>query len=768
MKTQTVITMSARHVTIVFVLLIQGAAPLGGARAGETFDQDVVTRFAVRDGLPDADVAAVALDERGRPTAATRAGLARFDGASWAAIDSPTFAVVRLTFSRDRLWALGRRRLARRDATGWVDVGEFRDEGAESVAVSLTPTGVGVAVGVGQSVHFVSAGRAMVKPLELPSAVLAVAATSRRLYVGTTSGLFAATGSDSEGWTYEHLLPADTRRSWVPRDVAAVVATDDGLWFGAREGAGKLRNGAWNLYTGDEGLPYNQFTCAATGPNGTVWFGTTRGAFRYDGKRWRYRARDRWLADDRVSDIAVAPNGTAWIATPKGVSRIERREMTLARKAQHFEAIVDQRHRRLDFVVRCVLEEPGNLEKTYIRDTDNDGLYTATYGASQTFRYAATRESVAKERAKRCFRALKSLVDITPMSGFPARSILPVDGREDPNIRFDVEYNRRHKERDPYWKEILPRWPKSADGKYWWKCDTSSDEICGHYFFFAAYYDHVAETDEERAEVRALVRAMTDHIIEGGYRLIDHDGLPTRWANWSPEYVNSARGWADRGLQAVEILSFLNVALHITGDDKYAAAAAYLRDEHAYHIVAITGRAVFPPRHVVAWDNNLAFLSYYGLVKYESDPKLRRIYESSLDRNWLFVSRQNDPFFNFVYAALRSPAPSLIFRQGEPDRERLLANAVRTLRDTPWLLIGWEMKNSHRLDIALDPTPGQRPGYGWSRSGDAIPVDERSHIRINSDHFALDHGQGSGRSEYEGSFYLLPYYMGRHYGFLAK
>ena len=34
------------------------------------------------------------------------------------------------------------------------------------------------------------------------------------------------------------------------------------------------------LFTGADGLPYNDFTCMAAGPKG-IWFGTTNGAIRY-------------------------------------------------------------------------------------------------------------------------------------------------------------------------------------------------------------------------------------------------------------------------------------------------------------------------------------------------------------------------------------------------------------------------------------------------------------------------------------------------------
>jgi hypothetical protein len=218
----------------------------------------------------------------------------------------------------------------------------------------------------------------------------------------------------------------------------------------------------------------------------------------------------------------------------------------------------------------------------------------------------------------------------------------------------------------------------------------------------------------------------------------------------------------------MEILSFLSVAYHITGDEKYQKAAQYLRDRHSYHINAISGRAVFPPNLVVPWDNNLAFLSYYGLLKYEKDPELLKLWQASIEKNWLFASNQNDPFFTFVYNVFKPEQSSPILEATLPDMNAAMAKAVQTMCATPQILIGWKMKNSHRLDVITDKTPGQRQNYGWSVFGDALPIDERCHLRINSDHFDLDHEQGGGFSEYEGNFFLLPYYLALYHHLLPN
>ena len=315
------------------------------------------------------------------------------------------------------------------------------------------------------------------------------------------------------------------------------------LWFASPQGVGCLDGGQWSLYTGYEGLPYNDFTTAAAGEEGVVWFGTRLGAIRFDGQRWSYRQGLRWLPHDEVRSIAVTPGGDAWSATSQGVGRIERRPMSLAQKAQAFEEAIDKHHRRTPYgyVLSVALKSPGDVSEWTQHDSDNDGLWTSMYGAGECFAYAATKDPQAKQRATAAFEAVRFLSEVTQGGthpappGFPARTILPADG-EDPNkVAYSPEKDRERQQRDPLWKVIVPRWPKSADGKWYWKCDTSSDELDGHYFFYALYYDLVAETEAEKARARDVVLAITDHLIDHDFQLVDHDGTPTRWARFSPK-----------------------------------------------------------------------------------------------------------------------------------------------------------------------------------------------------------------------------------------
>ncbi|TFG99019.1 MAG: hypothetical protein E4H13_09280, partial [Calditrichales bacterium] len=471
-----------------------------------------------------------------------------------------------------------------------------------------------------------------------------------RIFIGAGKGLFV---KDKNRNDWQRVLPGDSRYSWNPTGVKVlVVDSENRLWFGADQGVGCLKQNDWQLFTGKEGLPYDHFTCAAAGSGGSVWFGTEKGVVRTNGSEFFYRFSRRWLADDLVRDIAVDTDGNAWIATANGVSKISFTPMTLEEKAARFNEQVETRHNRMGYICQNHLQEQFNVDSWQPAISDNDGMYTAMYGASMAFRYAVTKDPEAKKLAVRSLKACKWLVDITHEKGFPARVIIPVDWPEPVNDIYNHEYNMRSQAGDPFWKDILPRFVLSKDKKYLWKCDTSSDELAGHYFFYGVYYDLVAETEEEKAEVRQVVADVTDHLVRNGFLLRDHDGKPTRWGDFSPEFMNSIWGWDQRGLNSMMMLSFLNVARHVTGDDKYEETAQMLRDKHQYHINAMQSKMFFPPLDVVPWDNNLCLMSMYGLFKYEQDPELLMMYRESLDNAWLHISLQKNAYWNMLYGAL--------------------------------------------------------------------------------------------------------------------
>lgn len=744
------------------------------------FAQQVATVYGAAQGLPSEETCAVAVTAGGEVYARTRQGLARFRGGRWAPVQAFSGAPV------EAITARGEQLLVSFRGALW----RWHEDRATKLA-SLPPGAVVRGLAAGPTV-LVATDRGLMElrgarfaPVEPLHRLMGQArgvrqvavAPDGRIAVAAESGLYLRLASEE----WRALDPHQGSRSWAPRDVRGVAFDSQGrLWFASPQGAGCLEK-QWSLYTGSEGLPYDDFTTVAAGEHGCVWLGTRRGAIRYDGRHWEYRQGRRWLPDDEVRGIAVSPEGHAWFATPKGVGLIEQRPMTLERKARFFEDEIDRRHRRTPFgyVDSVRLKRPGDLSEWVQRDSDNDGLWTSMYGAGECFAYAATRDPTARKRARAAFEALRFLSLVTQGGrppappGFVARTILPADG-PNPNLVYTRQRDETMRAtRDRLWKILHPRWPLSADGKWYWKADTSSDELDGHYFFYALYYDLVAETPEEKDEVRRVVASITDHLLAHNFALVDWDGLPTRWAVFSPDKLNQDPDWwAERGLNSLSILSYLSVAEHMTGAGKYRQAAERLIREHHYAQNLLVPKIQAGPGTGNQSDDEMALMSFYNLIRYEPDPALRATYAFALHNYCRLELPELNPLFNFICAAsLRGQSYQTAFARLELGLAGpWLEEAVDTLKRYPLDRVDWRLTNSHRKDIvplAAGLEDAETRGRGCRRNGKVLPIDERFVEHWNHDPWRLDQG-GQGLVLADGASFLLPYYMGLYHGFLVK
>jgi hypothetical protein len=474
--------------------------------------------------------------------------------------------------------------------------------------------------------------------------------------------------------------------------------------------------------------PVTDVTVLGPDSASALWVGTKRGAIRYsEGYRRReYFAGLRWLPDDQVTGIAV-DGDTAWVETPKGYSRIEYRTTTLAEKSQAFVRRIQERHLRWGLTADSTLRVAGDLSTNQLRSSDNDGLWTAMYVAAESFRYKVTGDPAARANARRGMEAIVRLEQITGRPGFPARSFVKVGEDEQPK---DGEW---HDTPDKLWR---------------WKGDTSSDEIVGHYFVYPIYLDLVADEGEKQT-LRATLDRITNHIIDNNYQLIDVDGKHTRWGWWTPELI-----WEDAdetGLRALHLLSHLRVAQHVTADPahrkKFAAAYDDLIKRHRYHLL-IRNQKVMVPGHINHSDDELAFLSFYPLLRYEADAALLAIYKESLERSWQIERPERNPLWNVIYAAGTGAA--------EFDKEE----SLRTLREIPMDLVQWTVTNSHRQDVPIDSLADR---FKRRQALSVLPYDELPMSKWNGNPYNLDGGNG-GRSEDDGAYFLLPYWMGRFHG----
>src|SRR5581483_9363020 len=178
------------------------------------------------------------------------------------------------------------------------------------------------------------------------------------------------------------------------------------------------------------------------------------------------------------------------------------------------------------------------------------------------------------------------------------------------------------------------------------------------------------------------------------------------------------------GLNALEILSHLKVAIHLCGDRKFQEAYDTLIERHHYAGNTLNQKVLPPAGEDNHSDDELAAVAYYPLLMLERDPRRRALYLASLERTQRILRRQGSPFHNVIYGALTH-------------RSCDAATVAAYLRDTPWDLREWTMTNRHRADVRCDTS---------GNTSRVLPPSERAVEYWNSNPYRPD-GGSDGRGE---------------------
>lgn len=550
-----------------------------------------------------------------------------------------------------------------------------------------------------------------------------IASYSGTLYLLRPGGLALMEGATLVTDTMDWGAPP----SPVTRDL---LAQGSRLYVGTDRGLGVLRGMAMTSLRGADGLPYEDVTCLAEGFDGDLWIGTSRGAIRKTGEEFHYFGAQHWLPGEKVNAVAVSKEA-AYIGTDQGLGIIRYERFTLLKKARFFERELDSWGlKRLGFVHK--LYWAGDQQGWLREISDNDGGNTAYYLAAMSFKYAATGDEHARQEALEAFKAMTWLGDITGVPGFIARAIWSVKGDSG--------------ERSSTGSGGLPaKWYPTADGLWFWKGDTSSDEVNAHMFSVSIFHD-LAAKGAERERARDHLAGIASYILTNGWVLRDKDGKPTRWGRWDPQYLQRPYGFESRGLNGMEAQAYMHAAYALTGDPKFQDGLGQLL-KWRYHTYTVRQKITFPPDSVATWDDELAFFCYHVLLKYAEDPDLRSIYLRSLERSWEVQRIQQVPFFNFIYGALTG-------------NDCEAPQAVQHLREWSLDLVNHNYRNSHRADLA--PQRGYVPYCGGTR---AISPRETEAKWGSRPAMQYDGGEDSkGVTPPIG--WLMDYWMGRYYGFI--
>ena len=248
---------------------------------------------------------------------------------------------------------------------------------------------------------------------------------------------------------------------------------------------------------------------------------------------WRLLAGDRFLAGLGKSAVrSVSARNGRLVATVEsnatGVAVVSvPADATVRAKARVVQATAPRHLLWNGLMSRVDLAAPGDVTQPLPASDDNNGLYAGYYVTCQSLRYAASvddpaeRQAAAEELAG-AVAAQRRLLAVTGIDGFPARSLAASKEAIDP---ADTRWG---------WN---PSPVPEYDG-WWFKGNTSSDEIVGHVLAYTLYHDLAAEGDEKGMAANTTNTIMAN-ILDNNLTLIDANGERTLWGFWDPPTVNN-------------------------------------------------------------------------------------------------------------------------------------------------------------------------------------------------------------------------------------
>ena len=531
-----------------------------------------------------------------------------------------------------------------------------------------------------------------------------------------------------------------------------------------------------------------------------LWLGAPNGVTRYEANAEReadrvmYFSAERDLPDNDVKALYCdgADPESLWVLTAKGVSHIVLEEISAEEKARR---LTEETHRYVDrrgMATQRGLTVPRELSsRVPYGHSDNSGTFTAGFAVGELCRYAVMKRErgaedpetqAAKRSALRATEATLLLMFIAGRGdGFVARTyVTTAEPVPDDGLFYRKSGGRATclpttyaKEKGIVGLEIdasapvpdrLAKYYRDAgftDDDIIYKGDTSSDEITHHYWLI--YFAHEilgAEDPELDGLLQTAAKATMAHIIDNGYCLRECDGKPTTWAKWNQAYFRSMIGWSDACLNAAEVLMFLKVTMHVTGEtgrwkEAYDALVAEgyatlttLHDQR-FHISAQT-QWLEQVEELMYGDNMLATCSYWLLIALEEDPALKALYRKGYQVWDATFRREHNPIYDFAYM-LSCPDKTV-------DTERL-EDWFRRFHITR---MAAPASVTQRYDVPLRRRFGGMRETSW-----LLPPDEHYITKYDRNPYYWE-GDGSTRVVESCYPYTCAYWLGRYYGIIER
>lgn len=470
---------------------------------------------------------------------------------------------------------------------------------------------------------------------------------------------------------------------------------------------------------------------------------------------------------------------------------------SLVEKAAYYDDIATRLHLhpQLGFVLNVTLAEGVDERTATVADVEefqsgeNDGLWSSLYLTSQAYRYAVTRESGVLATIKLMLDAEATRMRITGVPGIFTRQYIPpaVQGISCPTDQ--AHYTTDAEKDDNRWVKIeadgcvhyvdrdTMMWTKSTHcgleefAGYCFLDNVSKDEYAGHMVALGALYMYVDDPDVRRITTELLTQ-IGDHLLQNELKLVDWDGRITEHGRFSPLAFDDFPGF-----NAAMALAYVGAARTASGREDLGAfydrcllqknggmpCLGFSDPEPFTSYLEAAGMYVGPEGCGSNYNNvSMHLLTLHTLLMFERDPKTRGEIVKSLEVDVMkkpgeprAIINQHNALFDFIWAAARSESATPEFDAVEDGvcqlKQYRASNAAVTIELDP-------ARHAPYCKDRFDRDSSQNPRETYERCAATFVW--------WGDPYSLSVCTANAREVRQPSGYLLPYWMGRYYGFI--
>jgi hypothetical protein len=423
---------------------------------------------------------------------------------------------------------------------------------------------------------------------------------------------------------------------------------------------------------------------------------------------------------------------------------------------------------------------------------ENDGLWSALYLTAEAFRYAVTKDPESLAMMNVLLDGQKARMGVTGVPGLYTRQFIPPnipglscpddltryipDKEKDDNQWVRVGDDGCVQTVDANTMEFVSSTHCGLDAYkgYCWLDNVSQDEYSGHMLSHAAL-DALVDDPGIQAKNKELLQQIGRHFVDYSFELTDWDGRRTEHGKiWAGNVLS--------GYMAAMTWGFMKAVVEGTGDKEfsdYIDQCLLLRSDTGEPCIDRIGVATKGYDELIGqsgvffecrsnWNVfSMHMLSLQSLLLLERDPELREVVQDALTNDmWdnpnteFPIKVQHNAFWDFIYASSKKLGP-----ESDGPAFEAVQDGLCMLRQFP----------ASQVQRAVDCPDDKCVAACEDRFGDPMtnyvrPMAERcakTFVWWGSP-YDIDDCSENKRVVQQPSGYLLPYWMGRYYGFISE